>query len=168
MSHVTDHQSEFPRPPTTVTDQEARTITVETYDGDVNPLVEMYTHFDSESRSQGVPPRKESQIREWVSGLLEDGLNVVVCHEGQIVGHAVLVPHDETAELAIFVRPAYQSAGVGTALIRGLLGYGQVHGLEHVWLAVSRDNRIAIRLYRSAGFGVTKRERGEREMEREL
>jgi len=168
MSHAADHQSEFSRPPTTVTDQEGRTITVETYDGDVEPLVEMYTHFDSESRSQGVPPRTESQIREWVNGLLNDGLNVVVRHEGGLVGHAVLVPHDETAELAIFVRPAYQSAGVGTALIRGLLGHGQADGLEHVWLAVARDNRIAIRLYRSAGFEVTKRERGEHEMERDL
>lgn len=152
----------------TGTDREGRTITVETYTGGSEPLVEMYAQFDDGSRSQGVPPRDESRIRQWVGGLLEDGLNTVVRHEGNVVGHAVLIPYDETAELAIFVQPAYQAAGVGTRLIRGLLGYGRASGLTHVWLTVSRTNRIAMNLYRSAGFETTVRERGEHEMELHL
>ncbi|WP_276273036.1 GNAT family N-acetyltransferase [Haloarcula litorea] len=159
---------EFPRPPREATDREGRTVTAEAYDGDADPLVEMYTEFDAGSRSQGVPPRTESAIREWVAGLLEDGLNVVVRHAGRVVGHAVLVPHDDDAELAIFVHPDYQSAGNGSLLIEALLGYGQEHGLEHVWLTVSHDNRIAIKLYDKVGFETRMRDRTEYEMERPL
>lgn len=164
MGPSSEQQSPFRRP-TTFTDQEERTVTVSAYTGDSGPPVEMYAHFDNESRSQGLPPRTESRTQEWVDGLLEDGLNTVARHGDDIVGHAVLVPYDEMAELAIFVRPAYQAAGIGTQLIRCLLGYGRENGVDHVWLTVSRTNRIATNLYRSAGFETTARERGEHEME---
>lgn len=168
MALSSDRQSRLQRPPSTVTDREGRTVTVSAYTGDSDPLVEMYAHFDDESRSQGLPPRGESRQREWLDGLLEDGLNVVVWHQDDVVGHAVLIPYDDTAELAIFVRPEYQLAGIGTELIRCLLGHGQENGLGHVWLTVARTNRIAMNLYRSAGFETTAHKRGEHEMERDL
>ena len=107
-------------------------------------------------------------MRLWIEDLLEDGLNTVAYHGDDVIGHAVLIPYNETAELAIFVRPAYQSAGIGTRLIRGLLGHGQAHGMDHVWLTVSRTNRIAMNLYRSAGFETTESNRGDHQMERAL
>lgn len=166
-SHV-DGQERFPRLPLTFTDQKGREIDVEYYDGPQEPLVAMYEEFDRGSQSQGVPPRTTTQIEEWVATLLTDGRNVVAFHDGDPIGHAVLVPYDDTSELAIFVHPEYQCAGIGTHLIRGLFGYGQSHGIDHVWLTVSRDNRIAMRLYRSAGFEIRNEDRGEFEMEREL
>jgi len=168
MATSTDHQSGLPRPSKTFVDHEGRRVTIREYAGDAAPLSEMYGHFDTDSRSQGLPPRGESRVREWVTDLLENGLNVVARHDGDVVGHAVLVPYEETSELAIFVRPSYQSAGIGTHLIRCLLGHGQANGLNHVWLSVSRDNRIAMNLYRSAGFEIRLRDRGEYEMERDL
>ncbi|MEF8938063.1 MAG: GNAT family N-acetyltransferase, partial [Halovenus sp.] len=89
-------------------------------------------------------------------------------HDGRPVGHTVMFPHDDTSELAIFVHPDYQSAGIGTKLIRAVLGYSQREGINHVWLTVARDNRIAIKLYRSAGFEIRDEDRGELEMERDL
>lgn len=168
MAPVTDQQPRFPRPPTSITDHEGREIESAEYIDGPDPLVEMYSHFDADSRVQGLPPRQEHRIRDWITDLLEEGLNVVARHRGAVVGHAVLLPYDETAELAIFVRPEYQAAGIGTHLIRCLLGHGQVHGLGHVWLSVARTNRIAMNLYRSAGFEIAVRERGEYEMELHL
>ncbi|WP_299269656.1 GNAT family N-acetyltransferase [Halorientalis sp.] len=160
---------QFPRPPQEFTDSEDRTVRMVAYGVEAEPLVSMYTDFDADSRSQGVPPRNEPAIREWVDGLLDDGRNVVVFHDDRPVGHAVLVPVDDgSAELAIFVHPEYQSAGIGTRLIEVLLGHGQAEGIEHVWLAVSQRNHVAMRVYRSVGFETRLREHAEIEMELDL
>lgn len=168
MKMSPDDVTRFSRPPVSFTDQKERDIDVETYGGDAGPLVEMYEQFDGTAQSQGVPPRTTSQIQSWVEYLVDEGRNVVALHGDRLVGHAILFDYDDTSELAIFVHPDYRSAGVGTRLIRGLLGHGQACGIGHVWLTVSRDNRIAMRLYRSAGFETRKDDRGELEMERNL
>lgn len=155
-------------PPWTFTDAESRSIQIERYTGGVEPLVEMYQQFDSASSSQGLPPRTTAQTRNWLGPLLADGINVVARQGDAVIGHALLIPYADTSELAIFVRPAYQSVGIGTHLIRGLLAAGQNAGIPHVWLTVARENRIAMRLYRSAGFEVREHDRGEFEMERTL
>ncbi|WP_324759772.1 GNAT family N-acetyltransferase [Haloarcula sp. GH36] len=163
-----DESPEFPRPPVAFTDRAERDLEIDAYDGDAEPLVAMYADFDADSRAQGLPPRHEDEIREWIEGLLVEGYNVVVWHGDRIVGHAVLVPYDGTSELAIFVHPGYQSVGIGSQLIRVLLGHGQQQGLDNVWLAVERTNHIAMRLYDSVGFETTTRDRAENEMERSL
>lgn len=168
MAHAIDRRSGLRRSTVSFTDGEGRTVTVRPYGGGPEPLVEMYDHFDDASRAQGLPPRTESRCREWIADLLANGLNVVAWHGAEAVGHAVLLPHDDTAELAIFVRPAYQAAGIGTRLIRCLLGHGRQNGVAHVWLTVSPANRIAMNLYRSADFETTARRRNDYEMERTI
>ena len=168
MASQADEGRRFPRPPQEFTDAEQRLVTVEAYSGGPDPLVEMYADFDANHRSQGLPPRNERRRREWIETLLDEGHNVVVRHGDRLVGHAVLVPVDDGSELAIFVHPDYQSAGIGTRLIKVLLGHGQANGIEHVWLAVSALNHIAIKLYRSVGFETRLEERAEHEMERSL
>jgi len=74
---------------------------------------------------------------------------------------------EDCHELVIFVHPEYQLAGIGSKLIRGLLGHGQREGVTRVWLTVGNNNRVAKRLYRSVGFEV-ETTGGEWEMERLL
>ena len=168
MESITREDTVFSTPPWTFTDAENRSVSIERHTDGVEPLVEMYQHFDSASSSQGLPPRTEERTREWLTALQPDSIDVVARHDGTPIGHALLVPYDDTSELAIFVRPEYQSVGIGTHLIRGLLGVGQNEGISHVWLSVARENRIAMRLYRSAGFEVSEHDRGEFKMERTL
>jgi ribosomal protein S18 acetylase RimI-like enzyme len=84
----------------------------------------------------------------------------------RVVGHATLVPDEdgETVELAIFVHHDYQGAGIGSKLIRGLLGHGQRVGVEKVWLTVERWNDAAVALYESVGFETSSAESFELEM----
>lgn len=168
MSQSGEWQQAFPRPPASFVDEEGRDVRITQPDVDPEPLVELYEGFDDASRAQGLPPRSTERIREWVADLLESGLNLVAEHDGAVVGHATLVPFDGVVELSIFVHPEYQSAGVGTRLLRHLLGLGQEHGVDRVWLAVERGNVPALSLYRSAGFEPAERHGGALEMERAL
>ncbi|AGN02163.1 GCN5-like N-acetyltransferase [Salinarchaeum sp. Harcht-Bsk1] len=177
---MTTADARSPRSPAvarTFTDQRDRTIHLRQYERGLDPLEDFYEYFDDESRAQGIPPRSAPRRSAWIEDLLE-GHNVVAWHEEpedapdateRIVGHAVLVPYgDAEAELAIFVRPDYQSAGIGTELVRSLLALGRSEGVERVTLVVEPSNTIAVSLYRTVGFSVTDKHRGEFQMAREL
>jgi|AntDeeMinimDraft_6_1070357.scaffolds.fasta_scaffold13020_2 ribosomal protein S18 acetylase RimI-like enzyme len=159
----------FARPPLSFVDGDDRRIAIEATDGDdaFDDLAAMYDDFADEDLSQGVPPRDERRRHEWIEGLLTDGVNVLARHEDSVVGHAILVPFDDRSELAIFVHQDYQHAGVGSKLIRALLGEGEAADIDRVWLCVERSNDVAINLYRSVGFETTI-DRMELEMELEF
>ncbi|WP_458206799.1 N-acetyltransferase family protein [Haladaptatus sp. NG-SE-30] len=155
----------FPEPPLSFTDREDREIEIRPYeDDDEEPLVSMYVDFDPADRAQGIPPATEPRVRDWVDTLTE-GLNVVAWHGDHVAGHATLVPDgNDSSELAIFVHQDYQRAGIGSHLIRTLLGYGREEGIEKVWLTVERWNRAAVNLYRNVGFETADAESFELEM----
>lgn len=162
---VTD---QFDAPPITFTDREDRSVSIRAYDGSdasFEALVSMYDSFDPSDRAQGIPPGSESRIREWLDAILDaDCYNVIAWCDDAVAGHATLVPDDESYELAIFVHQTHQRAGIGTQLIRGLLGYGQAAGIEKVWLTVERWNRAAVSLYEKIGFETSNAESFELEM----
>lgn len=149
-----DADEDWPTPPRSFVDEAGRTIEVRTLaNGDREALVEMYDALDQRDRALGIPPATESGIRSWLDDVLADGLHLVACHDDRVVGHACLLPVDEHGhELAIFVASDCQCEGIGTGLLRTLLGYGRAQGISDVWLTVRRDNVVARSLYRSAGF----------------
>jgi len=159
---------EFPPPPTAFTDREDREVEIRPYEGnetDHETLVEMYDTFDPADRAQGIPPGGEKRIREWLDAILaDDCYNVIAWCGDEAAGHATLVPDGDAYELAIFVHQEYQRAGIGTHLIRGLLGHGQANGVRKVWLTVERWNRAAVSLYKKIGFETSDAESFELEM----
>jgi GNAT superfamily N-acetyltransferase len=158
----------FEIPPLTFEDREGREIELRPYDGgdaEFEALVAMYVAFDPADRAQGIPPGDEKRIRSWLDGLIgKESLNVIAWDDDTVAGHATLVPDDDTYELAIFVLQAYQEAGIGTRLMRGLLGYGGANGVDRVWLSVERWNKPAIGLYEKLGFEISGSESFEMEM----
>ncbi len=157
----------FPEPPLSFNDREEREIEIRPCEeDDVEALVAMYVDFDPADRAQGIPPATEPRVRDWVETLTEsDGLNVIAWHDNNVAGHATLVPDVDSAyELAIFVHQDYQRAGIGSHLIRTLLGYGKQQDIEKVWLTVERWNRAAVNLYRNVGFETADAESFELEM----
>ncbi|MFB6151639.1 MAG: GNAT family N-acetyltransferase [Haloarculaceae archaeon] len=156
----------FPTPPDEFTDDAGRHVAFRRCDsGDFEPLDGMYAGLSAESRVQGIPPVDDDSRREWVGGLLDEEHNVAAWHGDDAVGHAALLPmDDDRAELVIFVADEYQEAGIGSRLLRVLLGHGRENGFDRVWLTVQRDNWVARNLYRSVGFTVQSRGR-EWEME---
>ncbi|MFB6268181.1 MAG: N-acetyltransferase family protein [Halodesulfurarchaeum sp.] len=158
------------RPPRVITDGNGRAIRIEAFEGDIDELAAMYDDFDASQRAQGLPPFGQSAIQEWLDSLVgPDCHNLVARHDGCVVGHAALVPDEETRhELAIFVHQDYQRAGIGEALLTTTLAQGRTHGVERVWLVVERRNRAAINLYEKLGFETLQERSCEREMELRL
>lgn len=158
----------FPRPPIVFEDGDGRRVEVRAADDVADSLVAMYADYDAADRTMGLPPRSASGVRDWLDRIFDAGLHLVAWHDGEAVGHATLVPAgDGSHELAIFVASGHQSAGIGSRLLRTLLGHGRANGVERVWLTVARDNWPAIQLYRAAGF-ATVETGAEYEMERTL
>ncbi|SFS40235.1 GNAT family N-acetyltransferase [Halostagnicola kamekurae] len=169
----------FPRPPDSFEDGDGRTIELvaptEVDEEVLEDLVAMYDAFDPVDRAQGIPPTGEQRIRNWLESIVDIGTNVIASHEGDVVGHATLVPDSDDAaaieaasdiewELAIFVLQDYQRAGIGTQLLEHLLGHAAEVGIERVWLTVERWNGAAIALYERVGFEQTGGESFEQEM----
>jgi RimJ/RimL family protein N-acetyltransferase len=158
----------FDAPPIGFEDREGREIEIRAYEGtdeEYEALASMYVAFDPSDRAQGIPPSDEKRIREWLDNILaEECLNVIAWDGDQAAGHATLVPDDDVYELAIFVLQAYQEAGIGTRLMKALLGYGAESGVERVWLTVERWNKAAVGLYKKIGFEVSDSESFELEM----
>jgi len=158
----------FPKPPLSFEDGEGRAIDLRRYDGgddEREALVAMYDAFDPADRAQGIPPSREDRIRTWLADVLAaDCRNVFAWHGDGVAGHATLVPDGEGFELAIFVGQRYQGAGIGTRLLRALLGDAEAAGVGKVWLTVERWNRAAVSLYQSIGFETVDAESFELEM----
>jgi GNAT superfamily N-acetyltransferase len=153
------HEAELRCPPFGLVDDAGREITIRKYGSapagdDYEALVAMYRDFDPAYRSLGIPPIGEDRIRRWLDVVLGD-VCVLACHDGRPIGQAVLVEDGpRSAELAIFLHQDYHGAGIGTALLTATLAVGKRRGLEHVWLLVERDNRLAVNLYNDLGFAV--------------
>ncbi len=113
MESSAEEGTEFPRPPLEFTDRAGHDIRITAYDGGPDPLAEMYLDYDDDSRAQGLPPRGEAQIREWLDDLLAEGLSVAAWHEARVVGHAVLFPYDETAEWPSSSTPSTRPSASG-------------------------------------------------------
>ena len=159
----------FRPPPETLTDETGARVQIEqlpTPTGDdLEELIAMYDAFDPADRAQGIPPIRPDDIRAWLELVLTEGIDVIARRGDAVVGHATLVPDDADGyELAIFVHQDHRRQGIGSALVRSLLGAAAEAGIERIWLTVERWNHRAISLYESVGFRPTRRGRFELEM----
>jgi GNAT superfamily N-acetyltransferase len=171
---------DLPLPPFEFTDGDGREVLVAPYgeregpdgdpdgrDEDFEALYAMYDGWPRGEQSQGIPPVTRERTEAWLREVL-DGVNAVAWHEDSAVGHAMLIPDeeggnggadgndgDDEPELAVFVRPRHQNAGIGRRLVEGVLALGYREGVRHVWLTVGSWNGPARRLYGRLGFETT-------------
>jgi RimJ/RimL family protein N-acetyltransferase len=70
------------------------------------------------------------------------------------VGHAALDIEvtGNTQEFMIFVHQDYQNKGIGQALTFSMLDAAKVMNCKKVWVVVDNLNRIAITVFKKAGF----------------
>ncbi|WP_188455442.1 GNAT family N-acetyltransferase [Virgibacillus oceani] len=75
--------------------------------------------------------------------------------DGQIVGFANFSPVNEAGKMelgAIYLFPAYQGNGIGTALLQK--GITDLKGAKEIFINVERDNLVGKTFYEAKGFEV--------------
>jgi RimJ/RimL family protein N-acetyltransferase len=138
-----------------IKDKAGRTVYLRPYeDGDFNDLSKMYDEFEPKGRAMGLPPVQEENRHEWMTGIVGEWFNIVAILEDRIVGHAALDKPvgGNTREFMIFVHQDYQNKGIGQALTYSMLDAARVMKAEKVWIVVEHLNRIAITVFKKAGF----------------
>ena len=121
---------------------------------DRGALERFYEDFEPKRAAQGLPPEGPHRLQRWLNNILRDGIHLAVEREGELVGHALLVPTErpEVAEYAIFLDRDVRGRGVGTQVNRAAAGVARERGLRQLWLTVEPHNRAAVRSYEKAGF----------------
>jgi len=121
---------------------------------DLACLLQMYRSFSPKQAAQGLPPGDGEVCRNWVSKLLEIGINFLAWRNGVVIGHAALVPDPggKSGEFLIFVDQDFRNFGIGSKLTRATIKKARELSYHSVWLTVENANVIAIKLYRNCGF----------------
>ncbi len=138
-----------------VKDKLGRTVLLRPYDkGDFNGLSEMYAEFEPKGKAMGLPPAQEENRHQWMMGIVEEWFNIVAVLENRIVGHAALDRpiSGNTREFLIFIHQDYQNKGIGQALTFSILDAAKLMDCQKVWVVVENLNRIAIAVFKKAGF----------------
>jgi len=153
--------------PLVLSDKAGRLIRYEQLGLEARPAVtEFYRGFEPMGAFQGLPPRDEEVRAVWIDALLTQWTNIGAFHQENLVGHSALdqVKSGGDSEYLVFVSPAYQNNGIGTALTRQAVGLALRNQCRLVWLVVQQSNLRAISVYRKAGFTFKPPMEEEREM----
>jgi RimJ/RimL family protein N-acetyltransferase len=121
---------------------------------DYPSLKEMYRRFEPKEGSQGLPPRLEHKIEEWLGYVVHEGINLLALMEDKVVGHAALFEMEpgRSCEYLVFVHQDYQDRGIGTALTQVTQELAQEMGCSQIWLTVEARNFKAVHVYEKVGF----------------
>nr|WP_226008379.1 GNAT family N-acetyltransferase [Natrinema salinisoli] len=136
-------------------DNEGTAVVIRPPDSDCrNALLEMYDTIDDST--MGLPPEHRDDREQWLDRLLNDGWNLIVTADDEVVGHVAVVPADAAdPEFVIFVRPDFQNRKIGTELLKHVIAYADDRDHEELNLNVPKGHRRAITLYEKIGFSVT-------------
>lgn len=141
--------------PLTLRDREGRMFKVRDYRPDDRPLLEaFYDTFEPKRAAQGLPPEGPARVTRWLDGVLAGGTHLIVEVEGELVGHAMLMPTGQAGmrEYAIFLDQRVRGRGMGTQVNRVSAEVARALDVDRLWLSVEPHNRPAVRSYQKAGY----------------
>jgi len=131
----------------------ANPVTVDLLKSEDRALLEdMYEVFVPKDAAFGLPPSNLLRRQTWLDTLLAKGINLVARVGEQVIGHMVLMPDANKAEMAMFVHQDFRCQGVARLLFRAAVKEMTPHGIETMWAMVGGDNYACAAALRSFGF----------------
>ena len=127
------------------------------------PLLEhMYAHLEPLGAALGLPPIDKERRKSWLADL-SPGLNFGAFVEGALVGHLVLLPTGDRAELVCFVHQDFRRRGIAFALARSAVSEAPATGVRSIWVLIDNMNFAARRGLNKFGFRLTWQDQREAE-----
>jgi len=149
------------------TDGAGRVFSIGECEMDDHPdLTRLYEIFSPKPITQGLPPRDDEMRRLWVEKIAKNGVNFAAWIDGDIVGHAAVIPDFDKSdgEYIIFILTPYRNKGLGSRLTQLTVNKARELSLERLWLTVESYNFRAIRVYKKVGFDFADSDELERTM----
>ena len=128
-------------------------IVREATEADFPAVRDLVAAYDDEFWRRPFPP--PGLPDEW----LTDGKLLVAERDGKVAGVARGELRHGLGRISfVYLRPEHRRHGLGSALVRDLLGFFRAHGAEHVTLGVDSSNEEGTAVWRRLGFTEYSRE----------
>lgn len=129
-----------------------RSVVVEDKEG----LLTMFSTMSESALRWGMPPYTRDRIERWFA-TPQDTIGLVALDGDRIVGWCSIykLPHPRRkgiGDLGIYVHQDFHGAGLGTAMTKQVLALAEEQRMRRIGLEVVEDNKVAVRLYKKAGF----------------
>lgn len=130
-------------------------------EADLPALLAIYNHaVETSVVTFDLEPRSEAAGRAWLA--VHTGPHPLFVAElagGTVAGYASLSPYrpmpayDSTAELSLYIHPAYQRQGLGRALAEHILAVARADARLHLIVSViTASHAVSIALHEKLGF----------------
>jgi phosphinothricin acetyltransferase len=126
---------------------------------DVPSITEIYNEAILNTTATFDTELKTTEDRmEWLARHSDKYPVLVAVENGQVIAWASMsqwsdrCAYDDTAEISIYVHPAYHNRGIGKQLLKEIVEDGRKGGLHCVLSRITQGNEKSIHLHRQVGF----------------
>ncbi|WP_066375599.1 GNAT family N-acetyltransferase [Herbidospora mongoliensis] len=110
-------------------------------------LLDLSSHTQTRRFFTGIPRPTNALLRSMLAR--DDRRDALIAHlDDMVIGHAMAYRKDDEAEIAVVVTDAWQSQGIGSRLIRELLG--RAPGIRWLTMDVMGENRRVLSMINRA------------------
>lgn len=125
----------------------------------LDKVLQIYTHYvlNTSATFHSQPPTRQT-MREIVFFDNEKYKTFVICKEAEVCGYVLITQHkkreayDGTAEVTIYLKPAYIGKGLGSMAIKYIEEYAKKQYLHVLVATICGQNEESIRLFEKNGY----------------
>jgi putative acetyltransferase len=123
---------------------------------DKERLLTMFSTMSDSALRWGMPPYTRERIERWFASP-QDMIALVALDGDRVVGWCSMYkqPHPRRkgiGDLGIYLHQDFHGVGLGTIMTEQALTLAEQQGMHRISLEVIQDNKVAVRLYKKAGF----------------
>lgn len=125
----------------------------------LDEVSQIYTHYVLNTTATfHSRPLKREEMSEIVFFNSKKYKTFVICEDADICGYVLITQHknreayDGTAEVTVYLKPAYIGKGLGSMAVKYIEEYAKKQGLHVLVATICGQNEESIRLFKNNGY----------------